>query len=191
MVNADTTRADVKAAIDGKTLPTAPLPTEVYNWPLDLGAGRLDESTNGDHVYTYVSQACQMNFDVRDFGILNNPSMTTSDSKWKETSNAGPDEISNKLHAFSLHMIAALNYQAVARSHVAAWACAYGIGCGILPATASRYVREYVFHKGFPIKADIDAVIAFVKLWREPVIVVSMNVLAAFGLFHLSKDHTF
>lgn len=183
--------ADVRRAVDALPVATIDANWMNHTWPLDLAVGGPDDDDFGSIVYAYVSQACQMNFDVRDFGVLNLPNMTTSDTKWRENTVASATELSNKMRAYTLQSIAAMNYTSVANSALAAWVRAYGLGCGILPATNSATVREYVFVRTFARKDAVDAVIGFERGWHEPIMSVCLNVLALFGLLHLSKDHTY
>lgn len=162
-------------------------------WVPRLDGNEMDDRHNANAYYTALSQALQLNYDVRDTGILNHPDMRLSDDAWQDIDMGARERLRNRLHPWSLQCIAALNYEPCRNNALAGWVRAYGLGFGLLPDADSVTVKEYQFVIGTPNVETLRLITEYERTYTGPahITVLCMNILAMFGLFHLNKDHTF
>ncbi|CAJ2639435.1 unnamed protein product [Trifolium pratense] len=163
-------------------------------WGTGPADGEADPKNVVDCVYMFVSKKAEMNFDVRDMGVLNADNMSVTDVAWRNLNDVTIDRLNLKLNEYSMQQLAALNFVPSAGSALAAWTRAYGVGCGIMPHSTSRMKKEYCWTVSVAKIEDVSACIAWEKennCSEKPINVVCLNIIALFGLFHLNKDCTF
>ncbi|KAJ4871355.1 hypothetical protein Rs2_44562 [Raphanus sativus] len=145
-----------------------------------------------DETFGFLSRVLQFNCDIRDFGYLLTENATVTDSAWcSNVENVTSSRLHNKLKPYTLHMIAALNLGSVGDYPLGAWVRAYGLGVGIYPARGSTFKTEAVSTTKLPSMEDEADVLAFQQSYEEVLENLCLNILAVFGLLHLSKDKTY
>lgn len=97
--------ADIRAHVDGLAFPEQRVVRQ--DWTKGAPAGMQIHEI--DNAFAHLSMALQLNYDIRDTGILNNDDMSVADNAWVDISKVNIDRIRQKLKAFSLQSIAALN----------------------------------------------------------------------------------
>ncbi|CAA7032795.1 unnamed protein product [Microthlaspi erraticum] len=183
LVKTTTNGEAIREVIDGLEMVT-PVPERPSRW----------ETTEADSDETFgkLSRILRFNCDIRDFGYLLTEDATVTDSAWSENvENVPHSRLQNKLKPYTLQMIAALNHGPVGNYPLGAWVRAYGLGFGIYPDRGSAYKVESVYTTEMPSTDDQTAVLAFQHSYGETLANLCLNILAVFGLLHLSKDKTY
>ncbi|RHN66665.1 hypothetical protein MtrunA17_Chr3g0093781 [Medicago truncatula] len=172
---------------------STPGTTLFADWGIGPAVGEADPKSVVDNVYMFVSKNAEMNFDVRDMGILNADNMSVTDVAWRNLNDVDMDRVSLKINEYSMQQLAALNLVPCAGSKLAAWTRAYGVGCGIMPHPTSRMMKEYCWTDSFAKQENVRACLAWEKEMcsGKPTNMICLNIIGLFGLFHLNKDHTF
>lgn len=194
-VDENLTAAQVRTIVDGIALPEENARLRKTSWfnPNWYITDDQPDCTpaQGAAIMGIVSHRLQFNCDIRDSGYLNEAESVVNDDAWRTVNTVARDRIENKLQAFSLQSIAAMNLVSVASNALAAWIRAYGLGAGIIPTLTSRCVSELAYTTVMPGNDDKTKVIDFERKCDLPLASISLNVIAMFGLFHLNKDHTY
>ncbi|KAL5055706.1 hypothetical protein RYX36_036388 [Vicia faba] len=172
------------------TLDSTPGTSLFADWGVGLAGVVADPKNVVDNVYKFVSEKAQMNFDVRDMGILNLDNMSVTDAAWKNVNDVTSDRLDLKINEYSMQQLVALNLVPCSGSTLAAWTRAYGIGCGIMPHPTSKMDIQYSWTISSPKKEDVEACMTWEKHSGKLISVICLNVLALFGLLHLNKDKT-
>ncbi|GAU21036.1 hypothetical protein TSUD_132480 [Trifolium subterraneum] len=192
LMQQNTPAATVLAEIS--TLDSTPGTALFTGWGTGPAGGEADPKNVVDCVYIFVSKKAEMNFDVRDMGILNTDDMSVTDVAWRNVNDVTIDRLNLKINEYSMQQLAALNFVPCASSALAAWTRAYGVGCGIMPHSTSRMMKEYHWTVSVANTEDESACMAWAKGNRgsgKLINVVCLNIIVLFGLFHLNKDRTF
>lgn len=147
---------------------------------------------DSDETFSILSKILQFNCDIRDFGYLLTEDATVTDTAWSNNvENVPLVRLQNKLKPYTMQMIAALNHGSAGNNPLGGWIRAYGLGIGIYPARGSVFKVEAVYTTRMPSTDDETAVLAFEQSYGEILMSLCLNILAVFGLLHLSKDKTY
>ncbi|CAH8386209.1 unnamed protein product [Eruca vesicaria subsp. sativa] len=101
------------------------------------------------------------------------------------------ESVTLEILPYTLRMIAALNLHSVGGYPLGAWVRAYALGIGIYPSLGSAFKTEAVCTTKLPSTYDEADVLAFQQSYKEVIENLCLNILAVFGLLHLSKDKTY
>lgn len=189
LMHQNTPAATVLAEI--QSLDSTPGISLFADWGVGPAGGVADPKNVVDSVYMFVSEKAEMNFDVRDMGILNLDNMSVTDVAWKNVNDVAGDRLGLKINEYTMQQLAALNLVPCSGSALAAWTRAYGVGCGVMPHPTSRMAIQYSWTISSAKKVNVETCMAWEKSFGKPINVICLNVLALFGLFHLNKDGTF
>jgi hypothetical protein len=184
-----------RAAVDKIVIAPGSAQVLKNDWDADtwytLANGAADTKEHICLVFTWFSYALQFNCDIRDVGKLNLDSMSLSDTAWQTVKTEPEGRLTGKLNGWTTTCIAALNLDAVANYEMSAWARAYGVSTGCLPSRTSKSKNEILTVVKMPERAAIAKLQEYERNFTGDIFASSMNMIAMFGLFHLSKDHTF
>lgn len=184
-----------RAAIEKIVLPENAPHVLKPDWDVDawytLEDGTPDSPEHICLVFTWFSYALQFNCDIRDVGKLHREEMSLTDIAWQNVRTVPEGRLDGKLNGWTTTCIAALNLNAVANYEMSAWARAYGVSTGCLPSSNSKSKNEILTVVKMPERAAIAKLQEYEKKFTGDIFAQSMNMIAMFGLFHISKDHTF
>lgn len=141
------------------------------------------------------SMTANMNYDIIDLGKLTEAGMTMTDDGWNHVPGATGElslgRMRSKLSPFSVSCIAALNMPRVNNVPLFAWARAYAVSIGILPAATSLHGSEIQLSNSRPTVINMNAVSLYHANEGDELLRKTYSIIAAFGLHHLARHHTY